>query len=176
MSKGLQRPYPRGVAAVFVFSLAISSCGGTADKHAASTALQPPPLDDSVPVLVKENYLGQFNIIRYQGKYYALAQDEGPFAIEKIQKGHYRRAYTGSSMEDVGRQVTEALAGPGVNDTSPVLVQEGYKKDFNIIRYRGNFYALAQDEGVFDFQKVQRKEYKRLFNGSSVDELKRRIP
>jgi hypothetical protein len=176
MSKELLPPPQWNFAVVFALWLMLSSCSGGPDKQITATSSPNSPVDDSAPILVKEGYLGQFNILRYQGKHYALAQDEGPFLIDKIQKGQYRRAYSGSSMEDVARQITEALAGPEVKDASPILVQQGYKNDLNIIRYRGTFYALAQDEGAFDFQKVRRNEYKRLFSGQSLDELKRKIP
>jgi GT2 family glycosyltransferase len=50
--------------------------------------------------LVKEGYFG-FNIIYYQGKYYALAQEEGAFSLEKVVYGDYRRCYCGKSEREV---------------------------------------------------------------------------
>ena len=53
----------------------------------------------------------------------------------------------------------------------PKHVEEGYK-GFNIISYGDKFYGLAQDEGVFDINKVKKKEYRQCFVGDSIEEVK----
>lgn len=54
---------------------------------------------------------------------------------------------------------------------SPILILQGYH-GFNIISYRNKFYGLAQNEGAFNINKVTKKQYKQLFIGDSVDEVK----
>lgn len=56
----------------------------------------------------------------------------------------------------------------------PKLIEEGYK-GFNIILYDNKFYGLAQNEGEFDIRKVEKKGYRRLFVGMSVNEVKHLI-
>jgi hypothetical protein len=61
--------------------------------------------------LLVEGYRGAFNIIRVGPNYYALAQDEGEFALEKVQRGEYRRCVVASSMEELKRRLEATVVG-----------------------------------------------------------------
>jgi len=52
---------------------------------------------------------------------------------------------------------------------SAILSLEGYK-GFNIIQY-DEYYGVLQDEGAFDFKKVQERKYKWIVKGKSIDEV-----
>lgn len=70
--------------------------------------------------------------------------------------------------------------GVGVNkkeaifSLTPQLLLEGYL-DFNIIAYQGNIYAIHQNDGAFDFEKVKRSGYKHLIKGATIEEVKKLI-
>jgi len=58
-----------------------------------------------VPQLIEEGYCG-FNIISYDGTWYALPQGEGEFDPEKVKKQQYARCFVSGSKE----QLKEILA------------------------------------------------------------------
>jgi hypothetical protein len=66
-------------------------------RHVNPTALLH---DDGIPCLVEEDYLG-FNVIWYDGLWYGLGQEEGPFDPDKFQDGQYARCVTASSYDAV---------------------------------------------------------------------------
>ena len=53
------------------------------------------------PRLVEEGFGGEFNIIKYGNKYYALPQNEGAFDIKKIEEQEYKRFFVGNSLGEV---------------------------------------------------------------------------
>jgi SAM-dependent methyltransferase len=65
----------------------------------------PPQADDRVPALIEEGYCGAFNIIRCGDRYFALAQDEGAFSIERVQRGSYRRCLAAPTIERLKLQL-----------------------------------------------------------------------
>jgi SAM-dependent methyltransferase len=73
----------------------------------------PEPATDARPHLVEEGYRSAFNIIRFGGSYYALAQDEGEFSAAKARRGEYRRCVAGATIDDVKRQVNAWLLSAG---------------------------------------------------------------
>lgn len=125
-------------------------------------------VESKFPILVEEDYKG-FNIIFYRGTYYALDQDGGAFDINKINRKEYERCYAGDSLVEVKGCVDELPYIP-----KPKLAKEGYK-GFNIILYNGKYYAIAQDEGVFDIDKVNNKKYNLVFIGNSPEDVKNKI-
>jgi hypothetical protein len=130
------------------------------------------------PRLVEEGFGGEFNIIEFGGRYYALGQDEGEFDITKVERKLYRRVLVGNSIEDLRDKVNVALrSDQNMRQTSqPVLIEEAYKGEFNIIKYGDKYYGLPQNEGAFDVKKIEKREYKRFFVGNSVGEVKALIP
>jgi hypothetical protein len=121
------------------------------------------------PRLVQENYKG-YNIVKFNGSYYGLAQCEGAFDIEKFKRDRYKRCFCGRTIEEV----QGIIDGAGSEQPEPVLVEGGYE-GYNIIYCAGKYYALAQGEGAFDIRKASRNEYKRCFVGSSIDQVKQAI-
>ena len=61
------------------------------------------------PQLIEEGVQGQFNIIHFDGMYYALAQDEGEFSIEKVRLGAYRRCVVGASLAEIKQRAAADL-------------------------------------------------------------------
>lgn len=58
--------------------------------------------------------------------------------------------------------------------SNPHLIEEGYK-GFNIIKFNGEYYGLAQKEGAFDIDKVKHRIYHQCFIGKSIAEVKNLI-
>ena len=66
------------------------------------------------PQLIEEGVQGQFNIIHFDGMYYALAQDEGEFSIEKVRLGAYRRCVVGASLAEIKQRAAADLGSPRI--------------------------------------------------------------
>lgn len=106
------------------------------------------------------------------GYYVAFAQSEGQFDLgtldvdSKFKKClQYQKCFKGDTLEEL-----KSLIDSEATD-SPMLIEEGYK-GFNIILYRAKYYALGQDEGPFYIEKVERKEYRRVFIGNLANQVK----
>jgi len=124
------------------------------------------PLDLKPVKLVEQGYQG-FNIIERNRKYYALAQSEGAFKMDKVTRNGYKKLFIADSIQEAKDWIDQSLA-------TPKLAQEGYQ-GFNIISLGTHFYGLGQNEGPFSLAKVNRNKYKRIFSGKSVDDVKREI-
>jgi SAM-dependent methyltransferase len=74
-----------------------------------------------------------------------------------------------------GRSIYTPEAFLTRTSVQPELIEEGYRRDFNIIRCNGRYYALAQDEGAFQLTKADRGEYRRCFVAQTLPEVKRRV-
>ena len=57
------------------------------------------------PLLIEEGYRHVFNIIRFGDRYYGLAQSEGPFSIETVERGGYRQCFVSSTIDDLKDQL-----------------------------------------------------------------------
>lgn len=142
-----------------------STGGSKRDGSANAAAPTSPPAVE----LVEEGFLGQYNIIRAGKRYYALPQDQGAFDTDKAERGDYARLFIANDVARV-RTMTQEGINAGFGPTSTMLVEEGYKTKFNIIRHNGSYYALAQDDGAFD-----PKTFKG-YRGASLQEVKSQIP
>lgn len=161
-------------AALSVVPPLVVSCGSppsyestavpTEEATAKPAAGSAPPIE-----LVEEGFLGQYNIIRSGKRYYALPQDQGAFDTDKAERGDYARLFIANDVNRV-KTMTQEGVNAGFGLTSTMLVEEGYKTKFNIIRHNGSYYALAQDEGAFD-----PKTFKG-YRGASLGEVKSQIP
>lgn len=107
-----------------------------------------------VPTLITEDVGGtQYNVVFFQGKYYALHQADGPFDQAKIESGAYAHAvHVGRSLEEVS-----ALAQDVPFDLAQerALLLERQEKLFELVRraYRfvppGHYYSpIVADEDV----------------------------
>jgi hypothetical protein len=126
------------------------------------------------PELVQEGLLGEYNVIRVGKRYYALAQDEGAFEKAKADAGQYRRCFIASNLTML-RTMTQDGVNQGFGSSSTMLVEQGYTGGFNIIRARGRYFALGEEEGAFVYEKASRGAYRRLFAGSSLADVKAKI-
>jgi hypothetical protein len=156
-------------------SLFVGSCGNPPSYESSSVPTEgasAKPAATAVPPaveLVEEGFLGQYNIIRAGKRYYALPQDQGAFETDKAERGDYARLFIANDVNRV-KTMTQEGVNAGFGPTSTMLVEEGYKSRFNIIRHNETFYALAQEEGVFD-----PKTFKG-YRGASLQEVKSQIP
>jgi len=86
------------------------------DMYGKSTTTIPnksiPEVSESIPKLIEEGYNG-FNIVAYQGKFYALAQDIGPIDLDKTEdkilidyqkRGKY---FVGESLEGTKKLIDQ---------------------------------------------------------------------
>ncbi len=115
--------------------------------------------------LIEEGHNG-FNIISCGGKIYGLAQSEGCLNLDKVNTKDYR-CVVGDSVDEVKGLIDRLL----VTVSDHKLIQEGYR-GFNIISCEDKFYGLAQSEGVFEVEKVEKGEFDQCFVGISVNEVK----
>lgn len=126
--------------------------------------------------LLIENYKG-FNIL-YKGKFYALAAalaDIDPAKLDEYtldsyqQRGQY---FMATSLDEIRQTIDQFI-----DHISPELVEESYYR-FNIVRYRGIFYALAQALGPVDLTQLDKhvlSEYQKssqCFMANSAEEVK----
>ncbi|NWB87268.1 glycosyltransferase [Pseudomonas gingeri] len=65
--------------------------------------------------LVVEGFHG-FNIILYKGCFHAVLQSDGALTAEKLDKGRYKRSYSGGNLQVVKQSVIAGLAG---TDSAP---------------------------------------------------------
>jgi len=79
---------------------------GEADGVAAAVGAPP----DWTPHLVEENYRG-FNIIACAGRFYALAQSEGPFSIQKVRDRAYKHCYGAPTVAQAKSMVDRHVDG-----------------------------------------------------------------
>jgi hypothetical protein len=79
-------------------------------------------------------------------------------------------------LRDKARRLARLVRARPVrpNDPAPQLIDQGYF-GFNVIYYRGDWYALGQEEGVFDPAKVQKQAYRRCHTAASRTELEDRL-
>jgi SAM-dependent methyltransferase len=60
---------------------------------------------NGAPTLVEQGFLGGFNIIACNGRFYGLAQDEGAFDEDKALGREYRRCVDADSLEDIKTRI-----------------------------------------------------------------------
>jgi hypothetical protein len=157
---------------VCLVQLIAYSCGDPPryEKTGEANVANPPLTAPTASIeLVEEGFLGQYNIIRAGGRYYAMPQNGEAFDADKAEKGEYARIFIANDLTRV-KEITREGVSTGFGPTATMLVEEGYKGTFNIIQHNGTFYALAQSEGAFDPKKSSR------YRGASLEEVKQQIP
>jgi GT2 family glycosyltransferase len=132
------------------------------------------------PVLMESNYRGQFNLALWNGQYYAMPPAEGAFDERLASSGGYSHLYQAARLPLL-KILIDAGVRPPLNSpiapkrpaeqVDPLLVEEGYR-DHNIIFWNDRYYALAQSEGAFEPQRVERGAQPNCLEARSVAELK----
>jgi hypothetical protein len=122
--------------------------------------------------MVLQGYQG-YNVILYNGTYYAIPQSAGAFDIQKIKSGGYNAYFTASSIAQL-EQLIDASFVPPVSPPGATLVLQGYK-GYNIVLYNGTYYAILQNEGAFDIQKLKSGSYSSHFSGDSLSHVEQLI-
>ena len=153
--------------------LVASSCGDPPSYESTNAARPAATAPAAAPVadieLVEEGFLAQYNIVRAGQRYYAVPQDGTPFETARADRGDYPRMFIANDLARV-KAMTQDGVNTGFTPTSTMLVEEGYKGAFNIIRHNGTYYALSQADGAFDPKKPGG------YRGASLQEVKQQIP
>ena len=117
-----------------------------------------------------------YNVIRYFHKFYAIPQSEGAFLPDKARSGGYTSNYSGNTAAKVLQKIDNAtkqklqIAQNNDDSMSPQLVTEGFL-GFNIISVGGEFHAILQSDGAFEYDKLLSKGYSQSFSGTSLSEV-----
>lgn len=113
------------------------------------------------PVILQlESYRG-YNIVKYGKHFYALMglldttvllEDNTNIIMKKYQRDGSLFA---ANSSDEAKQIIDGFCS--INEVpqnkTPVLIEEGYE-GFNIVKFRENFYAIAQGLGPIDFSDI----------------------
>ncbi len=130
----------------------------------------------SAPVLL-ESYK-RYNLVQHDNLIYALSQDLGQMDLIRIDECELSE-YRQSGKCAIGGSLDEAkdLVDQLVSEDLIELVEEGHK-GFNIVLYRGKYYAISQSLGPVDFTRLEEqklREYQengKCFIGNSLYEAK----
>jgi len=107
------------------------------------------------PILLRS--YKKFNLVRYKEIIYALHESIGPVDLTQTTAEEIRQ-FEESGQCLLGEAVKQVKGK--IDSSIPILVEEGYRK-FNIVFYRGKYFAVAQGLGKikdwahFDFKKYQ---------------------
>jgi hypothetical protein len=63
---------------------------------------------------------------------------------------------------------------PVVDDRAPVLVESDYR-GYNVIRLKGRFYGIRQDDGGFDVDRYRQGRYRNAVDGPDLPTVNRQI-
>jgi len=119
---------------------------------------QPTNIPFSVPKLIETHKC--FDLVRYRNRVYAIHKTLGLVDLtrdeKRILQEHQEcgKCIVGNSLDGV-RQLVERIGY-----VAPELIEKSYK-EFNIVLYRGKYYALAQSIGVVDFCQIKEEELKK---------------
>jgi hypothetical protein len=163
------------VGTLFIALLLTGACGDPPSYETANTPNTPapataPPAAAVRIELVEEGFLGQYNIVHAGTRYYAIPQNEGAFDAGKAERGDYDRMFAAGDPNRVKTMARDGV-NAGFGPSSTMLVEEGYKGSFNIIRHNGEYYGMTQGDGAFDPGKISKSGYR----GASLREVKQRI-
>ena len=118
------------------------------------------------------------NVIRCNHCYYAIPQEGGEFSEERANNGGYRLCFKGNSLRSVLAKIAEygqtaGLLGPraDANRPVPILVEEGFV-GFNIVYYADSFFAIPQNEGAFEHERVMASGYSQFHVGMTLEATK----
>ena len=123
-----------------------------------------------------------YNIVRFFHKYYAIPQHEGEFNLEKLKSRGYSSSFSDKSVDSLLWKISKALdkgeqmeknEDVGQEDL-PYLADEGFN-GYNIIFLHAKYFAILQNEGTFDYEKILSDQYDHFFSGHSIEEVKRLI-
>jgi hypothetical protein len=157
-----------------IFNATKVSLGGYSQYYIGDSVAQVEQQIDShvaaAPKLAVQGYRG-YNIILFNGTYYAIQQSDGAFSVAKINSGGYSRYFIGNSVSEVEQMID---ASPNVAPNPPTLAVQGYK-GYNVIFYNNTYYAIQQSDGAFSVAKINSGGYSRYFIGNSVSEVEQMI-
>ena len=103
-----------------------------------------------------------YNVISYNGHYYAIPISDGNFSIARINSGGYSSSFVADSLDDMHSKII-----------LPHFI--GTYHGFNIILYNLKYYAISQSNGQFDLTKLQNNSYNPIFNGTTVNDIENQI-
>ena len=116
-----------------------------------------------------------FNLVQYKDKIYALHESIGPLDLTQTTELEIKEFK--KSGKCFVKKTLEELKDK-INSSIPILVEQNYRK-FNVVFYRGQYIAVAQDVGKikdwteFDLKKYQ--EASKCFVADSQSEVLRLV-
>ncbi|MBF0518748.1 MAG: hypothetical protein HQK92_03400 [Nitrospirae bacterium] len=109
-----------------------------------------------------------FNILNYLGKLYGVPQSMGPINFNSENDRTRKGIVTGKELDEIKMLIDKEILNIEQN-THPKLV--GDYHTYNIVKYRGQFWAIPQSMGYLDLSK----EYIRNLKGILVGKNRREI-
>jgi hypothetical protein len=109
--------------------------------------------DPDQPVLAAKDVCG-FNIVAFNGKFYCVDQIRRAFDVQWDDTHGVFAAQTIDEARAYCRSQPQRATVPNAQDGPlPRLIEEG-RNGFNIVEYRGNYFALAQSLGPIDVTRI----------------------
>jgi hypothetical protein len=108
-------------------------------------------LDPNPPVLIEAGVCG-FNIVEFNGQYYCVDHGRGAIDVQWDDTAGMFAAGTIDEARDYCRanaEHTAAIVPAACPMSVPRLIEEG-RRGFNIVEFRGTFFALSQSLGPID--------------------------
>jgi len=163
---GLLKPYPR----LFSFAAAALNLARRLRKTSRRRRAPRPP-DSSAGAdieLITQNVRG-LNIIRCGHMFYAIPQSGGEFSEARAKAGKYQVCVIGTSLKDALRKIGET---PNLPPAPKADIIAADVRGFSIIHCGGMFYAIPQDEGAFDMDRILTGEYTRVLAAESEEQVR----
>ncbi len=160
-----------------------------ADLYRRIDELPKPPaiVPEPVPQLIQEGRRG-FNIVEFQGTYFALARLLGPVDVMQIDETWLsrktpREVLVSRNLDDLTRRIDElpnpSSAPPDVTEPAPKLIEQG-RRGFNIVEFDGTYFAVARSLGPINVAEIEvsrlsGKTPREILVNRNLDDLIRQI-
>jgi hypothetical protein len=120
-----------------------------------------------------------YNIFYYDGYYWGVLHDDGYYQPDRTDYAYLIKDTTVEGVKQqqgimLARQAEDIKTGKLVPEYAAPLRGKSYK-GFSFFQARASVYAIRENEGPFDPNRIENDEYSRWFVGSSVEEIKRMI-
>ena len=145
-----------------------------------------PVMSNGIPPNLLESRDG-YNIVEYKDKVYAVPQALGQLNMILSTQRSLGGILCANSQEELAPLISKlkgsvkikekyksTQASPAPYSEIPVLIEEGFK-GFNIILFEFKYYALPQEDGVFDVNRMLSRSYRFLIIGDTKETIKSKI-
>ncbi len=118
----------------------------------------------------------EYNIVDYNNSFYGVPQSTGPLDLSKKEDRGRKGILVGKDRRDVEYLIDKAIQSQikvKAVDSSPHLA--GSYQGYNIVDYKGSFYAVPQSVGSLDLSKEENKNRAGLLIGKERKEVEQMI-